>query len=146
MKRMISPEELAKMSPDFKEGITTKRLFLGDVKLEEDEGYGGLDITTPSKEVKLPRIEGEIYFKSGRPNTASWPNIKLSHETTRATQEILFEAYATNGNTQVNIDARRAGKIAKIPLAVDPTEDGTYTLKLVKNGSSYTYSWVKDGV
>ena len=141
---MISHEELEKMTPDFKEGITTKRLFLGNVKLEKDEGYGGLDITTPRKEVKLPRMEGEIYFKSGSPNTASWPNITLTHETTRATQEIVFEAYSTNSDTQVNIDARRAGEIAKIPLAVDPTEDGTYTLKLVKSGSSFTYNWVKD--
>lgn len=144
MKRMISPEELAKMTPDFKEGITTKSLNLDNVKLEKDEGYGGLAITIPNQKVKLPRIEGELYFKSGRPNTSSWPNIKLSHETTYATQEILFEAYSASGNTEVMIDATRAGKISKIPLAVDPTEDGTYTLKLVKSGSSFTYKWVKD--
>ena len=33
---------------------------------------------------------------------------------------------------------------SKIPAAPDPTEDGTYTLKLVKSGSSITYTWVKD--
>ena len=143
---MISPEELAEITPDFTKGITTDSLELGNVNLVgEDKGYIGLVITTPQQEVKLARFEGEIDFKSGRPHTSSWPNIKLTHKTTYATQEILFEAYGTDEDTQVKIDARRAGHRAKIPLAEDPTEDGTYTLKLVKNGSSYTYSWVKDG-
>lgn len=147
MKRMISPEELEKMTPDFTKGITTESLNLGNVKLVgEDKGYIGLVITTPQQEVKLARFEGEIDFKSGSPHMSSWPNIKLTHKTTYATQEIAFNAYSTDGDTKVKIDANRAGRIAEIPLAEDPTENGTYTLKLVKNGSSYTYSWVKDGV
>lgn len=147
MRRMISPEELAKMAPDFTKGIKTDSLELGKVKLVgEDAGYAGLVITASQQEVKLARFEGEIDFKSGRPNVSSWPNIKITHKTTYATQAIVFEAYSTDGDTQVKIDASRAGRIAKIPLAEDPTENGTFTLKLVKNGSSYTYSWVKDGV
>lgn len=31
-----------------------------------------------------------------------------------------------------------------LPSPAETTEDGTYTLKLVKSGSSITYKWVKD--
>lgn len=138
---MISPSGLH-------EGITTKRLNLGLVELVgEEKGRVGLVITTPlNQEVKLAQFEGEIDFKSGRPNVSSWPNIKITHKTTYATQEIAFKAYGTSEDTCVNIDASRAGPISQVPLAKDPTEDGTYTLKLVKSGSSITYKWVKDEV
>ena len=44
------------------------------------------------------------------------------------------------------IDNTRNGNAqeAYFLTAEDPTEDGTYTLKLVKSGSSITYKWVKD--
>ena len=45
----------------------------------------------------------------------------------------------------IGVDFRRmATKDGAILCATDPTEDGTYVLKLVKSGSSFTYQWVKE--
>ena len=42
------------------------------------------------------------------------------------------------------VEGNENNSLNYIPVVKDPTEDGTYTLKLTKSGETITYSWIKD--
>lgn len=42
------------------------------------------------------------------------------------------------------VEGNENNSLNYIPVVKDPTEDGTYTLKLIKSGETITYSWIKD--
>ena len=152
MKRMISPEELKASLPSPAE-TTFAPLLIGDKKGQTQMRAGVLN-------------NSQLRFTTQNPYSGSARAIELDTDLSK----ITFDGATTRGQARLLVyspgnyssqlwldgDERRTINVylpfyniennSKIPAVVDPTEDGTFTLKLVKSGSSLSYKWVKDVV
>ena len=153
MKRMISPEELKDSlpTPPSPAETTFAPLLIGNKKGETKIKAGVLN-------------NSQLRFSTQNPYAYNTRTIEIDTDLSR----ISFEGATTRGSARLNVtspgnydsilwlDGAENKTInvylpfynlennSKIPAVVDPAEDGTYTLKLVKSGSSITYKWVKD--
>lgn len=145
MKRMVSPEYLAKMTPDSYE----KLLLKDDSHLAQiapnDNGY--ISVGKNGNEVTYNTFHFDILqnMLSFKEPSADDPKVVLKH-LDNINRETSLHVDGQSGKEKVMIvkGAYYDGKIGYVPVLPNPTEDGTYTLKLVKSGSSITYKWVKD--
>ena len=147
---MISPESLKDSLPSPAE-TTFSPLLIGDKYGQTKIKVGVLNtselrVTTmdpysyDARRIEFDPDAQRIYFQnSPKSVTAEFgiacPRGYESILTLLGTDKKDVTVYLPFGNLEDN---------SKIPAAPDPTEDGTYALKLVKSGSSITYTWVKD--
>ena len=150
MKRMISPEELKGSLPSPAE-TTFAPLLIGDrhgktkikagvlntsqLRFTTQDPYSG-----DARMIEFDPDAQEIYFQ----DSPSSGIVKLKILCPHGYKSVLglYGSKAKDVNVYLPFNNLENG--SKIPAATDPTEDGTYTLKLVKSGSSITYNWVKD--
>ena len=158
MKRMISPEELTKMIPDFKEGIVTDNLTFGKTPYynlssgKDHQGFITLKRYNDSNPKKFLYVDYNFWYTQFTLVGDSGGRSKLSFNVSNSWyQPFTFsvEGWDDEANkAYVSVYIKRLGDKSVtngvIPCVADPTEDGTYTLKLVKNGTSFTYQWVKE--
>lgn len=151
---MISPGELKEISST---NITTEKITI------ENSDYNYKYLRVPiSLDYTHFKIGGKIDFNPQTSGdtmtiyTATSPSYTFSFYTEGQRNGEVHLGIYDNKHGQYTIkkayiNLERAiptavSGTAHIPLAEDPTEDGTYTLKLIKAGSSFTYKWVKDAV
>ena len=159
MRRMISPEELAKMTPDFKEGITTDNITFGKVPYynlssgKDHQGFITLKRYNDNNPKKFLSVDYNFWYTQFTLVGDSGGMSKLSFNVSNSWYPpFTFSVEGWDDKADkayLTVYAKRMGDKSvtrgAIPCVADPTEDGTYTLKLDKSGSSFTYRWVKDG-
>ena len=160
MRRMISPEELGGIKPSPEEGITTDNITFGKVPYynlssgKEHQGFVSLKRYNDSDPKKSLYVDYNFWYTQFTLAGDSGGMSKLSFDVSNSWyQPFTFSVEGWDDRADrayVSVYAKRMGDKSvtrgAIPCVADPTEDGTYTLKLVKSGSSFTYQWVKDEV
>ena len=147
---MISPEELKDSLPSPAE-TTFAPLLIGNRYGETKIKVGVLNnsqtrfttqdpYSVDARTIEFDPDTQEIYFQDSPKSGMAKLNILCP----RGYRSVLWLYGSEKKDVTVFLPFNHLENYSKIPAAPDPTEDGTYTLKLVKSGSSITYNWVKD--
>ena len=150
---MISPEELKNSlpSPPSPAETTFAPLLIGNKNGETKIKVGVLNnselrFTTQdpysgdARMIEFDTDNQQIYFQDSPKSGIAQLRILCP----RGRKSVLFLSGSEQKDVTVILPFNNLEDNSKIPAAPDPTEDGTYTLKLVKSGSSISYNWVKD--
>ena len=137
MKRMISEDGLS----SFLNSFVFKRLSIDDEAIFSTKNKT-LNVSLGTNSIEYKALYSQIVIKS---DTTSAPSLDVIAKGRNHSTQFSFSG-ASGRSCEIRLLAYRggAGNIHVVPCLPDPTEDGTYTLKLVKSGSSITYNWVKD--
>ena len=153
MKRMISPEALKDSlpSPPSPAETTFAPLLIGDKNGETKVKVGVLNTSeirfttqdpysNDARTIEFDPDYQQIFFQDSPKSVTA----KLRILCPKGYESVLWLYGSDKKDVTVFLPFNNIEDYSKIPAAPDPTEDGTYTLKLVKSGSSITYTWAKD--